>query len=285
MVNISEEWLPHPTASDVYHRTWEPTAGTPVRATVVFAHGIGEHVCRYDHVFSPFADAGIKVRSWDQRGFGQTVRKNGILGHNESYATVLEDMDEAAKRVKVQGVPHFVMGHSMGGGIALAYALKNAARGDIRGVIASAPLIHLGPKTAVSTPEYYAVRAIASLFSTFAMSNPVDANNLSRDPAVVEAYKADPLVHAYTSMGTARDIVLNGESLTRNAHNFKLPVLVTCGTNDHIVSYKHAKQWHVLAASEDKTWKSFEGLCHELHNEPERDEVIKLYVDWILARI
>ncbi|KAJ3019463.1 hypothetical protein HKX48_002051 [Thoreauomyces humboldtii] len=285
MVTATEEWISHAEGAEVYHKQWEPTAPAPVRATVVFCHGIGEHVNRYDHVFNAFADAGIKVRAFDQRGFGQTVRKNGILGHNEGYATVLSDVDLCADKVKVPGVPHFVMGHSMGGGVALAYTLRNQARGDIKGVIASAPLIALGSKTSVTLPEYYAIRAIASVFSTFSLNKPVDTTNLSRDPSVGEVYTADPLVHGITSMGTARDIVLNGESLTKLASEFTLPMLVTSGTNDTIVSPKATEVFFEKVGSEDKTFRSYDDLCHELHNEPEKEDIIKLYISWILSHL
>ncbi|KAJ3181973.1 hypothetical protein HDU87_000311 [Geranomyces variabilis] len=281
----TEEWVAHSPTTEVYHRMWSPPPGVQLRATLVFVHGVGEHVCRYDHVFTPFALAGIKVRAFDERGFGQTVKRNGILGHNEGYDTVMADVDVCADRVKVEGVPHFVMGHSMGGGVILQYALRNQNRGDIRGVIASAPLIGLGALTAVSIPEYYGVRVLATVFSTLAISNPVDANNLSRDPVVVQDYTTDPLVHSYTSMGTARDIVLNGENLSNSAHNFKLPVLVVCGDADRIISYKDCREWFVLAGSSDKSWKSYDGFYHELHNEPEKEQVIQLYIDWILERV
>ncbi|KNC98611.1 uncharacterized protein SPPG_06292 [Spizellomyces punctatus DAOM BR117] len=283
MANITEEWVKASDGVEIYHRVWEPTRPKPL-ATVVFVHGVGEHICRYDHVFKPFAEAGIKVRSFDQRGFGKTGRKSGILGHNEGYDRVLKDVDEVAAKVRVAGVPHFVFGHSMGGGIALRYAIDHQ-NDDISGLIASAPLVGLGAKTAVSTPEYYAIRAMSYFFGTVTISNPVDPANLTRDPTVNKAYVEDPLVHPYTSLSTARDIVLNGEALAGSlAAQLTLPLLITFGTGDHICSYDAAKAFCDAAASKDKTFKSYTDLCHELHNEPEKDEIIKFYIDWILER-
>ncbi len=120
---------------DIYTKTWEPAADQKVKATVVFAHGLGEHINRYNHVFSNFTENGIKVHAFDQRGFGQTARKNGIIGHNEGFKQVMKDMKDASERVRIDGVPHFVMGHSMGGCIALNFAIEHPE--NLTGCIAS----------------------------------------------------------------------------------------------------------------------------------------------------
>lgn len=144
------------------------------------------------------------------------------------------------------------------------YAYEHQNDHSIKGVIASAPLIALGAKTQVSTPEYYGIRLLSYVLGTFTIQNPVDPSNLTRDPKVNKAYTEDPLVHAYTSMGTAKDIVLNGEQLAGTyCQGFALPLLITCGTEDYIISYDAAKQFYEKVASSDKTWKSYDGLCHE----------------------
>ena len=111
------------------------TSSQDIKATVLFIHGLGEHCNRYNHVFEQFIQNGIKVHSFDQRGFGRTVRMNGIHGHNEGFKQVIRDCKAASDRVKLQNVPHFVMGHSMGGGICLRFAIEYAD--EIQGCIAS----------------------------------------------------------------------------------------------------------------------------------------------------
>lgn len=94
-----------------FHHQQQPAA--KLIATVTFVHGLGEHCSRYDHLFGPFAEAGIKVIAYDQRGFGKTCRKSGIIGHSEGIKTVLADIKWAEDRVRTDKIPHFVMGHSM----------------------------------------------------------------------------------------------------------------------------------------------------------------------------
>ncbi|KAJ3185274.1 hypothetical protein HDU85_001324 [Gaertneriomyces sp. JEL0708] len=287
MATITEEWFTAKDGRSIYHRQWEPTDSKKIVATVIFAHGVGEHIQRYDHVFTAFAKHNIKTRSFDQRGFGLTGKKAGILGHNETYATLMNDMHECARRVAVPGVPHFVMGHSMGGGIALRYALNHRDDTDlpIAGVIASAPLVGLGAKTMPSVPEYYGLRALGYFLSSFTLNNPVDANNLSKDAKVNEAYKTDPYVHPFVSLGTVREIVMNGEALLATDHvNFTLPLLVSFGTGDHICSYKDAKAFFDKVVAKDKTFKSYDNVYHELHNDLEKETVIQDYINWIVER-
>ncbi|KAI8826237.1 Alpha/Beta hydrolase protein [Fimicolochytrium jonesii] len=287
---ITEEWTTHaPSPSPIYHRIWSPPSSTPLRATVAFCHGMGEHVGRYDHVFNKFAVAGIKVRGFDQRGFGQTVVhkdvvKEATLGHNEGWERLMEDVGVCVERSRESGVKGFLMGHSMGGGIALSFAMGKGSEKGLAGVVVSSPLIALGPNSAVSTPEYWAIRGLSKILPTLTIKSTVDDANLSHLPSVRESYRADPLVHAYTSFGTAASCVLNGEKLAKTAGSFSLPVLVVCGDEDKIVSFKAAEQWAEKCGSSDKEWKVVKGGLHELHNDTEQDAIIQHYIDWILKR-
>lgn len=133
-----EEWSKFPDGLDYYSKTWYPK-GT-LKATLLFIHGLGEHINRYNHVFPIFAEAGIKVLGFDERGFGKTGKKGGILGHNGGIDQVLADIAAVEGRIKVPGIPHFVMGQSMGGGLALKYASTQPA--GLTGVIATCNLYH-----------------------------------------------------------------------------------------------------------------------------------------------
>ena len=199
-VTTVEEWSKFSDGQEYYSKTWHQKG--PLKATLLFIHGLGEHINRYNHVFPAFAECGVKVLSWDQRGFGQTGRKSGILGHNGGQERVLKDIAEVDGRVKVDHVPHFVMGHSMGGGLALKYAATKVT--GLSGVIASAPLVEPGRLTKPSSIEYWAVRIVSNVLRTFIMNNPVDANQLSRDPIVAKEYNEDPLIHTYGSFQTCK---------------------------------------------------------------------------------
>ena len=203
-VTVVDEWSTFPSSEggngglEYFSRTWHPRG--PLKATVLFIHGLGEHISRYATVFPVFASNGIKVLGWDERGFGQTGRKNGILGHNGGDKVVLRDIAQVEARLRVPGVPHFVMGQSMGGGLALKYASTHPP--GLTGVIGCSPLVSTGSKTTPSLVEYWAVRSLSNVLKTFVMNNPVDPKELSRDPQVVKDYSEDPLVHTYGSFET-----------------------------------------------------------------------------------
>ncbi|KAJ3050962.1 hypothetical protein HK097_008072 [Rhizophlyctis rosea] len=244
MPTCTEEWVNAADGSKIYEQSWKPAPETTIKATLVLAHGLGEHISRYTHVFTVFAQSGIRVRAFDQRGFGQTGKKNGVLGHNEGFAKVMEDLKACEDRVRVEGKPHFLFGHSMGGGIALRYATLHGE--GLRGVIASSPLIMSGSSTTVSAPKYWGIRLLSNVVGSAVVRSPVDADLLTAVPEANQQYKDDPLVHDYVSMCTARDIVLNGENLLRRDYALvKVPILITFGEKDSITRYVPNEVTHV----------------------------------------
>ena len=104
-----EEWSLFSDGQEYYSKTWHPK--NKFIATVLFIHGLGEHVNRYDHVFEVFSANGIKTLAFDQRGFGKTGKKSGIIGHNGGIKRVVQDIEEVNARIQVQGKPHFIFGH------------------------------------------------------------------------------------------------------------------------------------------------------------------------------
>jgi acylglycerol lipase len=106
-VKYTTEWVRH-DGREFYTITCEPEK-QPVKATLTLVHGIGEHVDRYEHMIRRFAQAGIKVHAYDQRGFGKTGRRGGTLGDNEGFKKVLDDVTAACRRTRIEGVPHFLV--------------------------------------------------------------------------------------------------------------------------------------------------------------------------------
>jgi acylglycerol lipase len=197
MVEITEAWVDSKNHK-LYTRTWEPIDN--VIATVIFVHGLGEHCSRYDEMFTIFAQNGIKVKSFDQRGFGNTVRLNGIHGVGDRIQTTFSDIALLSKQTQIPAVPHFIMGHSMGGGVALLFAHKYPQ--GFAGVIASAPLIKPAPATQPSYVERMVLgHVLANIIPTFVIPNKVDSKHISRDPKVIEDYLNDPLNHGWASIG------------------------------------------------------------------------------------
>ncbi|KAJ3318784.1 hypothetical protein HDV06_007035 [Boothiomyces sp. JEL0866] len=280
-MTVVEDWVATPDCK-LYTRTWLPDKP---KATVIFVHGLGEHITRYDEMFGRFADNGIKVTAFDQRGFGQTVRLNGLHGHGDGIVTTFKDIKLISSKTRIEGLPHFIMGHSMGGGLTLGYALQNQK--EFQGVIASAPLVDSGDKTKPKVADRILLSFVPYILPSFVIPNILDLSTLSRDPNEVALYKKDPLVHPFISTGLCSDILTNGANLLKNAKKFNLPLLVAHGTNDGMTCPKASKRFVSLVSSNDKTYREYEGFYHELHNEPRKDReiVYDTYIKWITERI
>ncbi|KAI8928038.1 Alpha/Beta hydrolase protein [Entophlyctis helioformis] len=280
-----ESWTKRPDGRELYTRTWAPAGSAPVVAVVVFLHGLGEHISRYDHVFPPFADAGIKVVSFDQRGFGKTAHRNGIIGDNEGTATVFADIKSFIDSSRLPATPLFVMGHSMGGALALRYCSQHPD--GLRGVIASAPGIGPGSATTPNLVERFLLMVAPSIIPSVPLKGKARSCDLTRDPVVNKAYDDDPFVHPWGTIATYKNIV-DGCSELQNqvSKTFDLPILMVHGSKDVMTCPKMSKAFFDSIPSKDKTYKSLEGFYHEAHNEigADKNVPVKLYVEWILER-
>eukprot|EP00842_Homolaphlyctis_polyrhiza_P001510 jgi/Hompol1/235/HPOL_001869-RA len=297
--------LQSPVNGDLlFVREWADAAVAP-RAIVLAFHGLGEHIMRYDHVFSAFAAQGLIVKGFgtNLRGHGRTVqlaalnkRRGATKGLVRPFEETFKDM-LALLRYPVKGLAHnanvqldrlpvFVYGHSLGGLIALSFTYSHAA--DIpsfAGVIASAPAI--APGRPVPGILASAVKTLGPILTSYTESNKLDLNGLCTDPAVLIDYKNDPYNHDRISLRLARDIIVWGELLLTDAVTsaFNYPILQPHSTNDVLTSFKASRTFFDKIASTDKTFKEFPDLKHELHNEPCKRDIIDMFISWINARI
>lgn len=257
----------------IHHRSWLPEGS--VIATVTIVHGFAEHGERYEHVAERLTRAGFAVSALDHRGHG---RSGGKRTNVERFSCYVDDLltlvDMGAARWP--GAAAFMVGHSLGGMIALDFALAHANR--LRGLVLSAP--------AACAPAASPVRVMAGkALSRVAPSAPVmrlHLDRISRDPAVVRAYREDPLVHR--SPVKAR---LGAEWLTamkrvaEGLPSLRMPLLVMQGTEDGLVDPACGPHIHARAGSPDKTLKMYDRLWHEIFNEPERERVISDMISWL----
>jgi len=255
--------------------SWIPE-GAPI-ATLTFIHGFGEHLGRYSHVFPPFAEAGIRVNSFEQRGHG---RSDGVRGHSPSLEQSLFDIDLITAKAD-RNIPHFLMGHSLGGGLVLIYASKHTDMFD--GIISQDPLIRLTMEISFFT--VLLGRMASYVAPTFKIPQELRYNDLTRDPVVNKAYSEDPqIVKGITSRMAAMTLDME-TSVFEGCPNVTKPILLVHGTDDKLTSHAATKEYYEKVPSTDKTFKSLEGWYHEPHNEPEKEEYIKSVVDWVVARI
>ncbi|NLU64083.1 alpha/beta hydrolase [Rhodococcus sp. HNM0563] len=262
----------------VYDR-WSPD-NAEIAGVMVLAHGLGEHARRYDHVAERLSELGLAVFAPDHRGHGRSGGKRLHAREMSDFTGDLDSLVDIATQA-YPGLPVFLLGHSMGGAIALAYALDHQDR--------LTALVLSGPAVIVTSGTPSIVVEIGKVIGRFLPDLPVqklDSNAVSRDPAVVAAYQADPLVHhGLVPAGIARVLIDNEQSLPQRLPSLTLPVLVLHGTADALADPAGAQLIADRAGSQDLTLKLYDGLFHEVFNEPENDRVLGDLVDWLRPRI
>lgn len=260
---------------NLHSECWPP-GGEP-KAAICLVHGLGEHVGRWHHVCAFLADCGYAVVNFDLRGHGKS---GGPLGHSPSYDAVLDDiglaLDQAASLFP--GRPLFLYGHSLGGNLVISYAMRRQP--GIAGVVATAPLLRTG--TPPAGWKLTMGKLMYKVAPGFTMPNGIDRNNLSQDTTVVEAYNADPLVHDKVSARFALDFLKAGEWALDNAPTFPLPLLLMQGSADRLVSLD-ANRLFAEKVGRQCTLRVWDGLYHEIHNEPAKDQVLAYLVSWLDA--
>lgn len=256
-----------------------PTEEDP-KAVVCIIHGHGEHIERYEHVAHTLNAAGYSVIGYDHRGHGQS---EGPRGHIPSYDLLLDDMTRFRQEVQeyYPDIPHFVWGHSMGGNIVLNYALRQ--KPQLSGVIATGPWL----KLAFEPPaiQIFLGKMMNKIKPDFTQESGLDTSALTHDPNVVRAYEEDSLVHGKVSARLMVEMLDSGLWALEHANEFSLPLLLMHGGADRITSAKASKEFAAKAPSDKVTLKIWDGCYHELHNEPEKADVLQTIIDWMNAQL
>ena len=253
---------------------WETPAAP--RAIVLLAHGFGEHAARYDHVAARLTAAGYLVIAPDHHGHGRSEGARAQI----NFRTAVADLDTLlTHQTEIHpGLPVFLLGHSMGGAIALRYAITHQDR--LRGLILSGPLV----RSVEANPIAKLLGALVARILPGAPTVKLDAALVSRDPAVVSAYRADPLVHhgAVPAL-TASQFVSHSDSIMRDAQKVKLPTLLLWGTADQLCPPAGAEALAKMIGTPDLTTHAYPGLYHEILMEPEQNEILDTIVAWLAA--
>jgi len=262
----------------IVYDVWTPD--TAVRGVVILAHGYGEHARRYDHVAQRFGEAGLATYALDHRGHGRAggkrVRVRDMSEFVSDYRTLV-----GIATAENPGAKRIVLGHSMGGGIAFAYGVQHPESYDL--MVLSGPAI--AAHTGVSKAKAVFGKALGSILPDLPIES-IDADLVSRDPAVVADYKADPLVYrGKIPAGIGKALLLVGETMHRRAPGITAPLLVVHGADDQLVSADGSRRLVQCVGSQDVELKVYPQLYHEVFNEPERDRVLDDVTSWITARL
>ena len=269
-----------PDGHKLYLQGWEPEGEK--KAALFLIHGLGEHSGRYTYLAEQCLDRGIAVYSFDGRGHGKSAEPSPT-GYIERLELYLEDIDTLFKKMQsyVGELPCFLMGHSMGGGLATHYALFQQPQ--VQGIILTGPSLLPGDDF---SPFLLKLAKVLSRITPKLAASKVNTSAISRNLQVVKRYEEDPLIlHKGIPARTGAELIQMIEAIQAHQEKFNLPVLIMHGTQDTLTNIEGSKLLYEKASSIDKTLRLFEGLYHEILNEPERDQVIGEILTWIADRI
>ena len=262
----------------IFYRHWR--ANEPVRAVILLAHGLGEHSGRYQGFAEFVGEKGISVVAPDHLGHGASP---GDRTHLQSFNDYLQPLDELRELIAswYPGVPCILIGHSMGGLIAARYLLDHQDQ-------FAAALLSGAALPAAEPPSAFAM-FLARLFSRWLPKMgmlQLDATQISRDPEVVQDYLDDPLVHkGKASARLVVELFKEMERVEQDQDKITLPVFVMHGSADAMTTTAGSEAYYRGISSSEKSLKIYDGLYHEIFNEPERLEVLGDLAEWIEARL
>ena len=261
-----------------YYQAWLPDGDC--KAAILIVHGLGEHCGRYGNVVDYLVSRGYALYGFDLYGHGKSDGKREFVKSMADYTDTITQYKEMIQEWQPDK-PLFILGHSMGGLLVPFYLLDYPE--DFRGAVISAPAIEVPPGITKAT---IAAGKVLSKLAPKAGVMQLDANGVSKDPEVVKAYVNDPLVfHGKTSARLSAEMLDAMMRVNNEMGKIKLPVLILQGSEDFMADPQGAKSLHANVGSEDNTLKIYEGLYHEIFNEPEREQVLSDVAAWLDAHL
>jgi alpha-beta hydrolase superfamily lysophospholipase len=258
---------------DLFFQGWQTEH--PHKGVICLVHGLGEHSGRY----TPWADwlneAGYSVLSFDLRGHG---RSGGLRGHVMNFDYYFRDtdllLDEAKNRYSDS--PCFLYGHSLGAIIICDYVLHRKPR--LYGVVLTA--------IAIKTPlqdqkgKLLLSKALGAIYPKLSLDSGLDPTTISKDAKIVSDYVNDPLVHHKITVGFGNSSISAIDYINTHASEWTLPVLLMHGEADKL-GYAEGSRDLARMIKGDCTLKIWPGLVHEIHNEPEKQQVFEYLRQWL----
>jgi len=262
----------------IFTQHWLPDSAP--RAVVLIAHGYAEHSGRYAHVAAHLVAHGFAAYALDHRGHG---RSGGPRVDVRDFAEFVADLRTYFNAIRAAhpAAPIFLYGHSMGSLISLLFALR--WQEELAGLITTGTALRPAGANPVLEPL---VRALSRVLPSVALVPPIAAAGISRDPQVVERYLHDPLVHVgRMRLGLASALLRASRTCAERLGDLRLPYLALHGGADVITWPAGAAIIRERSGSPDTTVRIFDGLFHEVHNEPEQAEVLRTVTDWLDAHL
>lgn len=268
---------------DLVLQSWLPESP---RGVIVIIHGLAEHGGRYQETAAALGARGWAVYAGDLRGHGLSPDVPGAgRVHVKRFTDYFRDVDAfvAEARKNHEGLPLFILGHSMGGLISISYVLERPQ--GINGAVISSPALGIHPDSKPPAWLKMMVGVLSAIAPRLKVASDLDTNLISRDPAVVQAYVDDPLVSEKVSVRWYREFIKAIARANRAAATLRVPMLLMQSGEDRLVDPAVPPAWAAAAPEglvEQVTW---DGLYHEMFNEPEKATVRQRVLAWLAGNV
>jgi alpha-beta hydrolase superfamily lysophospholipase len=264
--------------ASIYYQCWLPEGKS--KAVLLIVHGLAEHSGRYMNVVNHFVPLGYAVYALDHVGHGKSSGTRVYVERFEDYTDTLKTYFDMVRHWQFDQ-PIFLVGHSMGGLIVPVYLLDHQA--ELTGAVLSGPAVKV--HDTVSPAVIFVGKVISTLVPKLGLIR-LEAEGVSRDPAVVQAYVNDPLVcRGKVTSRLSAELVKTMQRVTAEAAKITLPILIVQGSADKLVDPNGAQMVYDTVSSVDKTIKIYDGFYHEVFNEPEHDQVLGDVRVWLEAHL
>lgn len=271
-----EEYAPTASGERIFARRWLPAADTPV-AVAVLSHGLGEHSGFYLPITRFLLARGMAVYAHDHRGFG---RSDGRRGHIERYEYYIEDLRAMVDRARAEypGAPVVLLGHSMGGTIALLFAQRYPDR--VTHAIYSAPALILRQR--VPPLRRALAYGMSRIRPTYTSTGVGDPTLLTRDPTMQQEVRADRWRHTHITARLFMELFVRApRDVLAHLDYLRTPFLIIHGTADGLVAPAGSRRVYYWSPAPGKAIRIYRGLRHETLREVEREQVFADIGAWL----
>ncbi len=271
-----EEKLRTPAGASLYYQSWTPL--DDCTAILLIAHGLAEHSGRYEHFATHFVARGYAVFALDHIGHGKSDGDRCHIGRFSEYTDGISLLLDRA-REECPGIPVILVGHSMGGLIATRFLIDH--QGEFAGCVLSGAAIQSAIE--LSPLQRLMMRFFSRVLPKLRVLQ-LDASAVSRDPAVIARYRNDPFVfNGKVTARLAEQLFSTMTWIEDRLSAIELPMLILHGSADELTSPEGSKMLHRAISSRDKKLIIYEGLYHEVYNEPEQEDVMADVANWLAA--
>lgn len=257
---------------ELYYQSWHPLASA--RAVLAIVHGHGGHSGIFTRMVEYLTERDYIVFSFDLRGHG---RSPGQRGYINSWAEYRADLIAFLKLIKTAqpNLSLFLVGQSMGGTIALDYALREL--NQLQGLILISPALGLG----ISPWKLFIGRMLSRVWPHFALNAGIDISAASRDRKVIAANAQDPLRHGQGTARLATELLKTIDWINAHATQLQVPLLILHGGADRITLVENSQIFWERSTITDKEMQKYPDSYHELHNDLNYQEVLADMNDWL----